>query len=290
MGIGCVGKVAVDIFYYVPKIQISENHISNQVFTTLGGKTANVAVALSKLGISPSIFSAVGKDENGDFVLSQLKRWGISTENVKQFENGKTSFTFTVVEEDGKNTMFHYPGVLEYFSLSPEKYLTLEKYDFVFIQADIPRDVLENTLERCSNVFLEFTVPIEISKRVKYVSLNEDELRKITKTSDLLKGLEKLHRQGCENIFLKLGEKGSIYYNGKDLIQKRAFKVKVIDTTGAGDSFSAGLIYSLLNKYTVEESLDFATRCAALTVSRKGTAESFPSLKDVLKFKSRLTD
>ncbi len=283
--IGCVGKVAIDIFYYVPKIYIAENHISNEVSTSLGGKTANVAVALSKLGISPSLFSSIGKDENGSFALNRLKRWSIYTENVKQFENEKTSFTFTVVEKDGKNTMFHYPGVLEYFSLSSEEYLKLQKAALVFVQADIPSQVLKQILEMCTNVFLELTIPIEISKRVKYVSLNEDELREITKTSDIRKGLEKLHNQGCENIFLKLGEKGSIYYNGKDLIKKPAYKVKVIDTTGAGDSFSAGLIYSLLNNYTIEKALDFATRCSALTVSRKGTEESFPNLEEVLSFK-----
>ncbi|SHN68866.1 carbohydrate kinase family protein [Fervidobacterium gondwanense] len=76
--VSCVGKVNVDIFYSVDEININSNHVSNSTAFSLGGKAANVSVALKRLGIQTSLCSAIGDDEFGDFVLSKLRDYGVS--------------------------------------------------------------------------------------------------------------------------------------------------------------------------------------------------------------------
>lgn len=285
MRVTCIGKLNVDIFYKVDNLKVNQNHVSNELEISVGGKATNVSVALSKLGVNSYLIARTGKDEFGTFAIQKLKEFGVTPLLVI---SEKTGITFIVIDKKGNNTMFNYLGANE--ELCTEDILKHEniitKSDIVFFQAGVDSQVLEYLKKINENIFVELTEPIapEILNDIKYVSLNEIEAIKITGEKDLKKALSKIISMGVNHIFLKLGGKGSIYYSNTTEIFCEAFHIDPIDTTGAGDAFSAGIIYALLNKFSIKESLRFANACGALSCLKEGTTEASPTIQSVLSF------
>ncbi|HOQ40079.1 MAG TPA: carbohydrate kinase family protein [Fervidobacterium sp.] len=290
MTVTCIGKLNIDMFFPVSEVHINQNHISKQIDISIGGKGANVAVALSKLGIESHLIASVGKDEFGIFAYDKLLEFNVVPHLIKQPKNGvRTGITFIVVDCNGNNTMFNYLGtniLLSKQNLSTYKDL-LTNSDIVFLQAGLCEDILEYLIDNKATIFLEYTERIDekLVAGVKYASLNEHELLYVSGKDDIDSAAEHLINIGIEHIFVKLGGKGSMYISKDERICEQPLKIEPIDTTGAGDSFTAGCIYGILNNFTHKETLIFANTCGAITCTRKGTTEAFPTIEEVNNFK-----
>ncbi|MGB9795346.1 carbohydrate kinase family protein [Fervidobacterium gondwanense] len=283
--VSCVGKVNVDIFYSVDEIKINNNHVSDSTAFSLGGKAANVSVALRKLGIQTNLVSAIGDDEFGDFVLSKLRDYGVSP-LVSRKSGTKTGFTFIVVDRYGNNTMFNYLGANALLTVEDLQIYEADllSSEIIFYQSGLGPELLVYLKRLKRKVFVEYTEPLpsELLAGVEFVSLNEEEALRVTNTQAVDDAINSLLSLGIRNVFIKLGSKGSLYVSKTKRVFSDAYKVNVIDTTGAGDSFSAGCIYGILNNFSEEETLRFANKCGAITCTRKGTTEAFPTLSEVL--------
>jgi len=135
MIVTCIGKLNIDFNYSVDTLEIGKNHVSENVETSIGGKATNIAVALRKLGIQTQLIANIGDDELSTRAISQLQSFGvIPLINVKP--GTRTGFTFIVVENDGKNTMFNYPGANDMLCVEDiavhER--TLKNSDLIFYQ------------------------------------------------------------------------------------------------------------------------------------------------------------
>ncbi|PLV59781.1 carbohydrate kinase family protein [Thermotoga sp. KOL6] len=284
MKVACVGKINVDIVYPVDEIKINSNHISNYVKVSLGGKAANVSVALRKLDVSSVLIGAIGNDENGKYVSKMLRDF-----EVKAFltmrEEAKTGFTFVIVDKFGNNTMFNYLGANA--ELSVEDVQRFEKEllgaEIVYYQTSVSTAILSYLKSLKKTLFVELTDPVdnELLVGLDYVSLNEEEILRATKESNLTKAIKYLLKHGVRRLFVKLGEKGSVYADQEKIIHQKPFRVEVVDTTGAGDAFTAGCIYGLLKGFSIENILYFANKCGALTCCKLGTVEAFPESKEL---------
>ncbi len=289
MRVTCIGKLNIDMFYPVSKIEINENHVSKDIDISIGGKGTNVSVALSKLGIESHMVASVGKDEFGNFARNKLLQFGVVPHLIHSTEERKgTGITFIVVDKDGNNTMFNYLGAnasLSKASLSEYRDL-LASSDVVFLQAGLDESILAYLIDIGAKIFLEYTERIseELIAGVEYASLNEHELLYVSGEEDVQSAGECLLNRGIKQIFVKLGSRGSMYISKGTQVYKEPFKIKPIDTTGAGDSFTAGCIYGLLNNFSVDQILTFANTCGALTCTRKGTTEAFPTLEEIKSF------
>ena len=291
MIVTCIGKLNIDFNYSIDTIEIGKNHVSENVETSIGGKATNIAVALQKLGIQTQLIANIGDDELGTRAISQLQSFGvIPLINVKP--GTRTGFTFIVVENDGKNTMFNYPGAngmlcVEDIAMHERK---LKNSNLIFYQigAGKSNEILSYLKTLDKPIFLELCEYVEpkILDGIDFVSLNEEEALKITNTLNTFEALSILLNLGIQNIFLKLGSKGSVYVSKEKITYGEPYTVDSIDTTGAGDAFSAGCIYGILNNFSVENILSFANKCGALTCTRKGTTTAFPTIKEVQKFKN----
>ncbi|MCX7653424.1 MAG: PfkB family carbohydrate kinase [Fervidobacterium sp.] len=288
MSVVCIGKVNIDIFYEVENLELNQNHISNEIEMNVGGKATNVSVALSKLGIKSYLIGKIGEDEFGKIALEKLKKFGV----IPLLSRSKnTGITFIVVDRKGNSTMFNYLGANKELNIKDVLHFKeiISSSDIVFFQTGVNSQILQHIKEINQNIFVELTEPMEPSllEGIKYISLNQHELTKVTDEIDLEKALYKLYSYGIKEIFLKLGQKGSMYYSKSETIFIESLKIDAVDTTGAGDAFTAGIIYSLLNNFDKQKTLKFANACGALTCLKKGTTEAFPLLEDVFRLLNR---
>ncbi|MFN4223822.1 MAG: carbohydrate kinase family protein [Fervidobacterium nodosum] len=285
MTVTCIGKLNVDLFYPVKEIKVNENHVSEEIYINVGGKATNVSVALAKLGVNSTLITKVGEDEFGDFALKKLKEFGV---NVIADRIERTGITFIIVDEKANNTMFNYLGANKFLCsddvLRNEEIIS--KSDIVYFQSGIEPEVLNNLKKTNKNIFVELSEFIDLSllNGISYASMNESEALRISNTTNVEDAADKLISLGIEKLFIKLGSKGSFYYSKKEKIFCESFKINPIDTTGAGDSFTAGIIYGLLNRMPVKKILKFANACGAITCLKKGTTESFPTLQQINSF------
>ncbi|WP_448384969.1 carbohydrate kinase family protein [Fervidobacterium sp.] len=290
MIVTCIGKLNIDFNYSVDTVEIGKNHVSENVETSIGGKATNIAVALRKLSIPTQLIANVGADEFGTNVISQLESFNvIPLINVKP--GTRTGFTFIVVESDGRNTMFNYPGAnamlcVEDIALHEK---TLKNSDLIFYQvgAGESDEILSYLKTLDKPIFLELCEHVEpkILDGVDFASLNEEEALRITETKNTFEAISILLDFGIKNIFMKLGAKGSIHACQEKITYGEPYMIDVVDTTGAGDAFSAGCIYGILNHFPTEKILPFANKCGALTCTRKGTTMAFPTIEELQRFK-----
>ncbi|MCD6105597.1 MAG: carbohydrate kinase family protein [Thermosipho sp. (in: Bacteria)] len=265
----CVGKTNLDLFYYIDQIKLEENHIANEFYYFAGGKATNVAINLSKFGLKVGLISVIGNDVFGKVVLNILSEKNIDFLGKKV--NETTSLTSIIVDKFGKNTMFHNIGANSKLSSD----LIPKKIPFSFVQSGIPTDTIIKAINNSKISFLElsetsqFEMIKPLLKKIKFVSLNENELNNIFKTNNTEKNLHLLSNFS-NNILLKIGEKGLIFLDEKGKVYMvPAKKTDVINTTGAGDAISAAFIYGFLKKWEIPEILRFCVKFASQIIKSK---------------------
>jgi len=265
----CIGKTNLDLFYYIDQIKLEENHIANEFYYFAGGKATNVAINLSKFGLKVGLISVIGNDVFGKVVLNILSEKNIDFLGKKV--NETTSLTSIIVDKFGKNTMFHNIGANSKLSSD----LIPKKIPFSFVQSGIPTDTIIKAINNSKISFLElsetsqFEMIKPLLKKIKFVSLNENELNNIFKTNNTEKNLHLLSNFS-NNILLKIGEKGLIFLGEKGKVYMvPAEKTDVINTTGAGDAISAAFIYGFLKKWEIPEILRFCVKFASQIIKSK---------------------
>jgi ribokinase len=284
------GKLNVDIFYYVNSVEMNSNNVASESIVELGGKASNVAVALKKLGMEVLITGCVGNDMFGDFIREKLKNFGVNTDYLKECgkDSGRTAI---VVTSDGQNTMFNYPGANQNFTVEMIDWTIVEEGDALFIQFGIPAETvfeLASMAKRAGMiVYVDPSYPSEIPWDAfyyfDYIAPNERELQQISGKKEQEKAAKYLLKKGAESVIVKMGESGARIFLEKKVLDIPSFKTNAVDTTGAGDSFNAAFIYGRLRGLDDEESGKLASLAASITVSRRGTTSSFPSIEELRK-------
>ena len=282
------GKMNVDVFYYVDSIEENSNNVAKESMMELGGKASNVAVALKKLGVDVAITGCVGNDLFGKFIKEKLESFGVDISHVKECE-GESGRTAIVVTKDGQNTMFNYPGVNEKFTAEMIDWTLVEEGDALFIQFGIPAETvfeLSSMAKRAGMmVYVDPSYPSEVPwdafSYFDYIAPNEREISQITGKKDIDKAVKYLFKKGVESVIVKMGGSGAKIFVEKKVYEIPAFQTEAVDTTGAGDSFNAAFIYGRLRGMDDEESGKLAALAASITVSRRGTTSSFPTLEEI---------
>ncbi len=282
------GKMNLDVFYYVDEFKEGDNNVARDGKFDLGGKGANVSVALKKLGVEVSITGCIGNDFAGEFMKKKLDEYGVDTSHLKICD-GESGRTAIVVERDGENTMFNYPGVNANFTPDMIDWTLIEEGDVLFVQFGIPADTVFEITSMAKRagmmVYVDPSYPSEVPwdafSYFDYIAPNEREILRITGKNDVEKAVKQFFKRGVETVLLKLGEKGVRIYGEKIVKDIEAFETDVVDTTGAGDSFNACFIYGKLRRMTDEECAVLGNVCASITISRMGTSSAFPTLDEV---------
>ncbi len=256
-----------------------------------GGKGANQAVAMGKLGADVTMIGMVGDDASGAELKENLVAMNVH-DKVTTVNGVPTGIAMIMVNENADNSIVVVEGANG--KLLPEMVQNswFNDMDILVMQLEVPMETVSKSmrLARESGLFtvLNPAPAKQLSKELlNYVDLlvvNETEFETLSgigfeEAKDLNQGYEIL---GVKSIVLTLGEKGAWYYDGNQTLHVPAHKVKAVDTTAAGDSFIGGLMTQISKGLSIREALEFSTEVAAFTVTRLGAQKSLPTLEEIL--------
>ena len=264
-----------------------------------GGKGANSAVAFSKLGSQAVLCAKLGADLHGQKLYEYYKSLGIDTTYIKVDRDNPTGFAAVLKESNGNNRIIVYPGANANLSVENITEAMDSKPDAVYIGFEIPFNMALSAAKMASArnipIFIDAApankdYPLENLPPVEIFSPNETETFEYTGilpqgTESCLKAALALYRRvKAKYIVIKQGERGSFVYDGHTRYNfVPAMRVgKVVDTTAAGDAFTAALTIAYLNNGgDIQQALKYATCAGALTVTRRGASISIPSKEEV---------
>jgi ribokinase len=268
-----------------------------------GGKGANQAVAAARLGAKTTMIGAVGSDAFGQELLKALDADGISRNSIK-ITHGNATGIASIFLSNGDNCIVVVPGAN--YQILPEE---IDKYDdiirnadIILLQLEIPMETVCHAAQKAKsfgktvvlNPAPAQILPNELLGNVDYITPNRSELSLLTGINAEGEGLEaamrSLIQMGATKVVTTLGADGSAFVEKGGLLQTvSGYKVPIVDTTGAGDSFNAGLAYSLALGSSLEQSVSFSAKVSALAVTRFGAQAGMPSIEEVVQFAKRTT-
>ena len=253
-----------------------------------GGKGLNQAIAFAKTGQHVYLAAVVGNDAG--MLLDVMEKYDVDTRYLKKI-NAPNGHAIIQIDKNGENSIFLYPGTN---SSITHEYVDrvlngFEKGDFIILQNEINRQdyIIEKAYEK-GMVILMNPSPCDDSlkdlplEKVSYFFINEVEGAILTGESAPEKILDRMNELYPESrVVLTLGADGSCYKYRDHFCSQAIFPVKAIDTVGAGDTFMGYFSYGLSQGYTPEECLLLATKASSITVTRKGAADSIPTLAEI---------
>ena len=295
-----IGSLNMDMTVKVEELpKLGETIFGNDFYESCGGKGANQAVAVSKLGMKTEMIGMVGKDSQGEKLIQNLNKYGIISDNVIKSDE-LTGRAIITVDKKGDNNIIVIPG--SNFKITKEhiqaKQDVIASSDVVILQNEIPSETVEFSLlkaKELGKITIFNPAPArklsgEVFKNTDYLILNETEMEEIfeIKFNDeeyTEKISSKKKEYGIKNIILTLGDKGSILFSEDNNIKKYGvYKVKAVDTTAAGDSFIGAFTMKICELGNPDEAIKYATAVSAIVVTRQGAQDSIPTREEIEKF------
>ena len=291
------GSLNIDFVYSLDHFVQKGETISSEALNIFsGGKGLNQSVALGRAGVTVCHAGAVGED--GQFLLDLMEQSGVDTYFVKKCADVRTGNAIIQKDKSGDNCIILYGGANQAITRAQvdETIGTFERGDILLLQNEINEMpyIMEKAHERGMRIILNPSpMDAKIAKMpLQYVScfvLNEIEAGQILGLSKEESGeaagetlAKKLRERFPEaEIVLTLGGAGSVYYAGKELVRQPVFRVRAVDTTAAGDTFTGYFIAGMIEALPIEKTMELASKAAAIAVSRAGAAPSIPLRAEV---------
>ena len=289
-----LGSIHIDFVSFVSRYtQPGETLVSNDFGIFQGGKGANQAIALAKLDVPTLMLGKVGKDVLSDLALSSLKESGVDTNGISKSQKSSTGSASIWVNAQGQNSIVIYPGangeVDEDYIIQHEK--LFDDASWLLTQFEVPLKSILLALKLAKKHGLKTVMdPAPVKKigndhiwgLVDYLLPNEIELKELTHTEDVLKGIHILKSRGVKEVIVKLGKQGAAYEGKGKLLSFPAVPVeRVIDTTGAGDCFVAGFLYGMIQWGDIPQAIKIGNLTASYSIQKKGAAISFPEKSEI---------
>lgn len=263
-----------------------------------GGKGANQAVAVAKMG-HPVIFSAaLGKDIFGDEAVARYKDYGIDTNYIVR-KDIPSGVALILVDSKAQNSISVALGANNELSIEDvmPALETIEEGDIVLLQLEIPMATVESAIavaaERGARVILNpapaAKVSTEVLSKLYLITPNQTEAElltgiEVTDEASAIKASEALCALGVKKVVITLGSDGAMLYEDGNSTIIPAHKVNAVDTTAAGDVYNGAMCAALAEGLSLVEALQFATKASAISVSRAGAQPSIPSREEVDNF------
>lgn len=294
-----VGSLNMDLVTRVGLTpQVGETVLGNGFDQIPGGKGANQAVAMGKLGSPVAMLGRVGDDDFGVALKSNLKACHVDAQMVKAISDMPSGLAMIMVNESGDNSIVVVPGAnyqLKAEALSKSDFVG---FDYCVAQLETPIETVERAFVLAKETGAKTVLnpapaqdlPDKLIAHTDLLIPNETEFFTLTgydtKCRDSLhKGAKVLYEKGVQAILVTLGANGAVYLDREGTeIQRAGHKVNAVDTTAAGDSFIGGFVTALAEGCEVACAMDFAMKVAALTVTRHGAQSSLPNRKEVEEF------
>lgn len=285
-----VGSINADLVFTSDKRpKAGETVLGNDFRIIAGGKGANQAVAASKLGADVTMIGCVGDDVNGKFSLENFNSVNVNTSCINVINEVPTGVANIIVAE-GDNSIIVVAGAnykIDKALIDKHKEEILSA-DIVLLQLEIPMDVVEYTLNLCyENNIKTILNPApavllnsDMIEKATYITPNEHEC-KIILGADINTNIEDIIKKYPNKLMITMGEKGVMYFDGQDIVTVPAYKVEVVDTTGAGDTFNGAFARAIVNGFNLKDATNFANKASSKSVTKLGAQAGMPTLDEL---------
>ncbi|MBN2322713.1 MAG: ribokinase [Spirochaetes bacterium] len=306
------GSANVDLIMKVERVPAPGETLPQGSFSVAaGGKGANQAVTLARLGGDVHFVGRLGNDHFGAFEEQSLKSAGVSLDMVVKDDTTHTGITIILIDSDGQNAMVPDLGANMMLSESDIDRAAglIRGSDLLLLQFEVP----EAANRRALDIARDASVPVVLNPapylpedlqmlKASWIStpnlVEAEELARLagaagtgSEPTDSVSKKKRAHdagktllEAGVENVVITMGDSGSLYASERKTKLFGSYHVTAVDATAAGDCFTAALAYGLVTGNSIEDAVRFASAAAAITVSRRGAQPSLPTKTEVIEF------
>ncbi|MBC5631488.1 ribokinase [Parabacteroides hominis] len=273
-----------------------ETILGGTFFMNPGGKGANQAVAIARLGGSVTFICKTGSDIFGHQSQQLFEEEGINTSYVFSDSGNPSGVALITVDEKAENCIVVASGANA--NLLPSDLAkaeeAIEQADLILMQLEVPMEtvcfVADIAWQKGKKVILNpapaHPLPADLLRHLYLITPNETEAEmitgvKITDESSAGEAARLLSEMGVQHVIITLGSKGALIYSGGKAEMVPALKVEAVDTTAAGDVFNGALTVALSEGRSLKEAARFACKASAISVTRVGAQSSAPYRNEV---------
>ena len=293
-----VGSINMDIILSMEKVpEVGENVLGTTYGYANGGKGANQATALAKLGAATKMIGKVADDENGNTLVENLKANGIDASGVS-LKGSQTGLAAIILDGEGRNRIVVYEGANAEIDPKEAAEHKTDELDLLLVQFETAEEVVVECGNRAISRGIATVIDcgpakafnLEKMQGATIISPNESETKALTGISpdddaSILEAAKILmERSKAKFIVLKLGSRGCAIWDGEDLRIMPTYPGKVVDTTAAGDCFTAAMALEYIASGDIYKACDMGNKAGTIAVGRMGAAASMPDINELLGF------
>lgn len=268
--IAVVGSVNLDIVAKAERLPVAGETVTDATLNRFpGGKGANQALAARRLGADVALLACVGEDPSAEEALALLRAGGVDLEGCRSVEDAPTGTALIAVAASGENQIVVAPGANR--CLLPET-IELPQADAVICQLEVPVATLAAVCNQadglvCMNLAPALPIPESLAQCADLIVVNETEAQFYGESL----------RRNAKLLAVTQGSRGAaLYEDGREIATAAPPAVSVVDTTGAGDTFTAALTVAIVEKMSPKRALRFACAAGALATTVAGAQPSLP--------------
>ncbi len=295
-----LGNINIDFVVEAERMpRPGETLIGRNLRFVAGGKAANQAVTAARLGAQVSLIGRIGRDVFGPALVENFEREGINTDHVLRDTEVATGAAFVALMPDGENSILSVLGSND--RCDPEQVeaaaAVIERADMLLVQLGVPLEAVDRAIQ----IAVDRGIPTQLDPtplgrglpklwhRAYCVTPNMTEAEplarlEVTDPESAVAAARKMRKRGVKLAVVKLGAEGCLVLDDRGPRLVAGFKVEVVDSTGAGDAFAAGLAVRLAEGAPVDQALVFANACGALACTVFGAQPSLPRREAVEAF------
>lgn len=295
-----IGSINMDLVLETPQLPAAgETLIGEKYQYVSGGKGSNQAVASARLGAETTFMGKVGDDNHGRRLMKSLSGEGVNIDSMKISPDKKTGLAVIMVDQQGENRILVYPGANLDIQKNELKNVFDGSYQAVILQLEIAREIVSASCLWANELGIPVILDagpaqkfvLEIDEQLEILSPNETEASfltgvKVKDNASAKKAAQILAKKiQTRHIVIKMGARGAFLYNENTSKHFPGHEVdNVVDTTAAGDAFTAAMTYKYIQKKDIAKAIQFANKAGALTVTKMGAHPSLPEIEEINKF------
>lgn len=296
--VALLGSINLDVKSFVKSFpNYGDTSTAKHIELVPGGKGANQATAVAKLGGQVAFVGAVGNDSAGKQMIDNLNSYHVTTDYIKKDNELGTGTFVIIVDDDGENTMVGTLGANSSLTKNDVQ-LALSKIDapVFLLQMETSRESIIESLkiakEKNMYVILD-PAPVDgyFEEALAYancVTPNQQETKHITgieinSIDDAKKAAKIIANKGVESVIIKMGKDGNLVLHNNEFTYIESHKVNAVDTVGAGDTFAGAFASHFSKNQNLIDAVKYGNAAAALKVSKLGGQEAIPDNTEVEK-------
>lgn len=293
-----MGSINMDFIMSMERMPESgENIVGNTYSYAYGGKGANQATALRKLGADVKMIGKVANDSNGALLIKNLKSFGINTDSIST-QGDVTGLAVIMLDGEGKNRIVVYEGANAQIDPKTASDAIDNTLDLLLVQFETNEEAVIETVNKAINENIITVVDcgpaknfsLEKMQGITVITPNESETKALTgispdsEESILAASKCLMQRSKAKYVVLKLGSRGCSVWDGKIMKIMPTYPSKVVDTTAAGDCFTAAMALEFAVSGDIYKACDMGNKAGSIAVSKLGADASMPSYDELLNF------